>query len=116
MAHAWYATADVVTLSSDREGTPLRLIEAASAGRPMVAVAVGGVADVVADSVTGFVVPPSDEAAFADGLGRLVADADLRRRFGEAAPEHVAGYDSARLVDDLDRLYREVLSERAALG
>jgi Glycosyltransferase len=112
----WYAASDIVALSSDREGTPLALIEAACAGRPVVAVAVGGVADVVADGVTGFVVPPSDEAAFADALGRLVADSDLRRRFGEAAPEHAAGYDSARLVDDLDRLYREVLSERVTGG
>ena len=76
----WYAAADVVALSSDREGTPLALIEAASAA----------------------------------SLGRLVADADLRLRFGEAAPKRAARYDSARLVDDLDRLYREVLSEGTA--
>ncbi len=115
-AALWYTAADVVTLSSDREGTPLALIEAASAGRPVVAVAVGGVADVVADGVTGFVVPPLDEAAFADRLGRLVADADLRQRFGAAAPERAAVYDSARLADDLDRLYREVLTARRARG
>lgn len=112
-ASVWYAAADIVAMSSDREGTPLALIEAASAGRPVVAVDVGGVADIVVNGVTGFVVPPSDEAALAVGLGRLVADPDLRKRFGEAAPRHAAPYGSARLVDDLDSLYREVLSERA---
>lgn len=112
----WYAAADVVALSSDNEGTPLALIEAASAGRPVVAVDVGGVADVVIDGVTGFVVPPLDEAAFADALGRLVADPDLRRRFGDASPKQVMGFDAARLVDDLDKLYREVLADRVASG
>lgn len=109
----WYAAADVVALSSESEGTPLALIEAASAGRPAVAFDVGGVADVVADGVTGFVVPPLDEVGLANAITRLVGDADLRRRFGEAGQKQVVGFDAARLVDDLDRLYREVLAERA---
>jgi Glycosyltransferase len=107
----WYAAADIVALNSDREGTPLALIEAAFAGRPVVATDAGGVADIVADGITGFVVAPEDEMAFADRLGRLIVDADLRRRFGAAAHGHAAAYDSARMVDDLDQLYREGLVE-----
>ncbi len=109
---AWYAAADAVALTSDREGTPLALIEAAAAGRPAVAGDVGGVADVVLDGLTGFVVPADDETAFADRLGRLAVDPDLRRRLGEAAPERARAYAGERLVDDLDRLYRELLAER----
>ena len=109
---AWYAAADVVALTSDREGTPLALIEAAAAGRPVVAGDVGGVADVVIDGLTGFVVAPADEAAFADRLGRLAVDPELRQRLGQAAPDRARAYAGERLVDDLDRLYRELLAER----
>ena len=109
---AWYAAADAVVLTSDREGTPLALIEAAAAGRPVVAGDVGGVADVVLDGVTGFVVDPTDEAAFADRLGRLAVDPELRERLGRAAPGQARAFAGERLVDDLDRLYREILAER----
>ena len=109
---AWYAAADVVALTSDREGTPLALIEAAAAGRPVVAGDVGGVADVVIDGLTGFVVAPADEAAFADRLGRLAVDPELRQRLGQAAPDRARAFAGERLVDDLDRLYREILAER----
>jgi glycosyltransferase involved in cell wall biosynthesis len=107
----WYAAADVVALTSDREGTPLALIEAAAAARPVVATDVGGVADVVADGLTGFVVAADDMASFADRLIRLNADPDLREAMSRAAPGRAAGYGEERLVDDLDRLYRETLRE-----
>jgi Glycosyltransferase len=111
-APAWYAAADIVALSSDSEGTPLSLIEAATAGRAAVATDVGGVADVVVDGVTGIVVPCEDEAALAEALARLGNDASLRARLGAAAPERAVRYAAERLVDDLDSLYRHLLAER----
>ena len=108
----WYAAADIVALTSDSEGTPLSLIEAATAGRAAVATDVGGVADVVVDGVTGIVVPREDEAALAAALVRLGADPALRARLGAAAPQRAVGYAAERLVDDLDSLYRHVLAER----
>ena len=108
----WYAGTDVVALTSDREGTPLALIEAAAAGRPVVATDVGGVADVVADGSTGFVVPASSVDALADRLTQLALDPDLRRAMGREAPAHAIRYSADRLVSDLDRLYRDTLAER----
>jgi glycosyltransferase involved in cell wall biosynthesis len=108
----WYAAADIVALTSDREGTPLALIEAASAGRATVASDVGGVADIVVDGETGIVVPPDNETALADALVRLAGDADLRERLGRAAPGHARGFAAKRLIDDLDNLYRQALAER----
>jgi len=107
----WYASSDVIVLTSEREGTPLAVIEAAAAGRPVVAVDVGGVADVVADGISGFVVPADDMAAFADRLIRLASDRSVRERMGAAGPNHALRFDSRRLVDDLDRLYRDALAE-----
>ncbi len=106
----WYAAADVVALTSDREGTPLALIEAAAAGRPVVATDVGGVADVVVDGQTGFVVAADDVAAFADRIVRLVREPELRQAMGQDAPIHAQNYGAGRLVSDLDRLYRALLA------
>jgi glycosyltransferase involved in cell wall biosynthesis len=106
----WYAAADVVALTSEREGTPLALIEAAAAARPVVATDVGGVADVVADGRTGFIVAADDMAAFAERLLRLARDPELRARLAGQAPRQAAGFDADRLVGDLDRLYRETLA------
>jgi glycosyltransferase involved in cell wall biosynthesis len=114
-APGWYGASDVVVISSDNEGTPLTLIEAAAAGRPGVATAVGGVPDVVADGETGFVVPVEDEAAFADRLVRLALDPALTARLGAAAPARAARFGASRLVDDLERIYLDVLRERGRL-
>jgi glycosyltransferase involved in cell wall biosynthesis len=101
----WYAAADVVALSSDNEGTPLTLIEAAAAGRPVVATAVGGVLDIVSDGVTGFVVDPSDEEAFGRRLLELAVDPGLRARMARAAVSTAGRFSAARLVDDLEEVY-----------
>jgi glycosyltransferase involved in cell wall biosynthesis len=107
----WYAAADVVALTSDREGTPLALIEAAAAGRPVVATNVGGVADVVVDGQTGFVVAADDIEALAGRFIRLARDPDLRATMGRDAPARSQLYDAERLVSDLDGLYRACLAQ-----
>jgi glycosyltransferase involved in cell wall biosynthesis len=79
---------DVVVLTSDNEGVPLSLIEAASAGVPVVATDVGSVREIVEHDVTGFVV--RDERGLTDAVERLVNDASLRRTLGERAGAHIA--------------------------
>jgi len=108
----WYAAADMVTLTSDREGTPLALIEAAAAGRPVVAGDVGGVADIVVDGETGFVVAHDDVPAYAERIVRLASDPALRARMASAAPIRATAFSADRLVGDLDTLYHEALVER----
>ncbi len=110
-APSWYAAADLVALTSDREGTPLSLIEAAAASRPVLATDVGGVRDVVADGITGFLVAPHDRVGLAARLSSLLSDASVRATLGAAAFRAAARFDATRLVDDLDGLYREVLAE-----
>ena len=86
---------------------PLALIEAAAAGRPAVATAVGGVGDVVKDGVTGLLAPATDEQMLADAMFRLASDPDLRSRLGAAAPSAADGFGIERLVDDLERIYKK---------
>jgi glycosyltransferase involved in cell wall biosynthesis len=98
-------------LSSDNEGTPVALIEASAAGRPLVATDVGGVRDIVTPE-TGRLVAPHDPEAFAAALCELAGDPALRKQLGAAAREHVRGaFSSRRLLADIDRLYRG-LAER----
>ncbi len=108
-------TADVVVQTSDNEGTPVSLIEAAAAGRPTVTTDVGGSAAVVLEGRTGLVVARDDERAFAARVLELLEDADRRRILGAAAREHVlATFALDRLVDDLARLYHDALAGRRA--
>src|SRR5436190_2646336 len=107
----FYAAFDALILPSANEGTPVSAIEALAGGRPVVATDVGGVPDVVRDGVDGFLVEPGDVDAMADRLARLAADADLRRRMGEAGAESVhERYAVERLLDDVDALYRTLLT------
>ncbi|MDQ3632380.1 MAG: glycosyltransferase [Actinomycetota bacterium] len=107
--------ADVVVQTSDNEGTPVSLIEAAATGRPAVTTDVGGSAAVVLDGRTGHVVARADERAFATRVVELLETAETRRVLGTAAREHVlATFALDRLVDDLAGLYRDALAGRRA--
>jgi glycosyltransferase involved in cell wall biosynthesis len=108
------AEAQVVALTSRQEAAPMILAEAMAAGRPVVATRVGGVPDLVADSVTGFLVPPGDAGALAARLTRLFNDAALRREMGLQArqaagrfraPQVAAAY---RAVYELAKQIRRV--------
>ncbi len=109
----FYDAIDVLVLPSINEGTPVSVIEALAARRPAVATRVGGVPDVVRDGIDGFLVDADDVDALATRLAELAADPELRARMGEAGHARVIErYAVARLVDDVDRLYRELLAER----
>lgn len=105
-----YGAVDVVALTSLNEGSPVSLIEAMAAGLPVVATDVGGVSDVVADGRTGFLVPPRDEAALADMLGRCLALPDRGRGMGAAGRERAfARHDARRLITGIEELYSSLL-------
>jgi glycosyltransferase involved in cell wall biosynthesis len=109
----WYAICDAVVLTSASEGTPVTIIEALAAGRPVVATKVGGVPDVVDEGETGFLVRPRDTHALAERLEILARDPERRAAMGAAGRERVLErYAVDRLVDDVDRLYRELLASR----
>jgi glycosyltransferase involved in cell wall biosynthesis len=107
-----YAAADLVLLTSDNEGMPVRLIEAGMAGRPVVATDVGGVAEVVRDGETGLLAG-TDAAALGRCVLRLLDDDDLRLRMGRAARvETGRRFGSERLVADTADLYRRLAVRR----
>ena len=111
----WYAICDAVVLTSASEGTPVTIIEALAAGRPVVATKVGGVPDVVDEGETGFLVRPHDTHALAERLEILAGDPVRRRAMGELGRARMLErYAVGRLVDDVDALYRELLATTSA--
>src|SRR5438874_7596936 len=107
----FYAAFDALVLPSSNEGTPVSAIEALGAGRPVVATRVGGVPDVVQEGEDGFLVEPGATDDLADRLARLARDPELRERMGEQGRARVLPRCAVdRLVDDVDRLYRSLLS------
>jgi glycosyltransferase involved in cell wall biosynthesis len=106
------AAADVAVLSSDNEGTPVALIEAAAGARPAVSTRVGGVSDIVRPQ-SGVLVAAGDATAFGRELAALAADRELRERMGAAARAHVERrFRADRLVRDIDALYGDLLARR----
>ncbi len=81
------AAADLFVLSSNWEGHPLSVMEALSAGLPVVATAVGGVPEQVDEGVTGLLVPPDDCPALSQALLRLLNDSALRTEMGQHAQQ-----------------------------
>jgi glycosyltransferase involved in cell wall biosynthesis len=102
------AGAAIVVVPSRREGFGLAAAEAMAHGKPVVASAVGGLPDLVVDGETGLLVPPGDVEALRAALERLLADRDLRRRFGAAGRERAARLLARDTVTDaLLDVYRE---------
>jgi len=87
---SYYERAAVVCVPSRREGYGMVAREAMAYGRPVVATAVGGLADAVEDGVTGLLVPPRDPGALRAALERLLGDPELRRTLGAAARARAA--------------------------
>jgi glycosyltransferase involved in cell wall biosynthesis len=108
---AYLAFFDALILTSGNEGTPVVAIEALAAGRPVVSTAVGGVPDVVSHGEDGLLTEVGDIGALAEALAGLAADPALRTRMGERGRARtLERYAVSRLVDDVDELYRELLS------
>jgi glycosyltransferase involved in cell wall biosynthesis len=104
------ADLDIVVLSSRNEGTPLALIEALAAARPVVATDVGGVRQVVQDGETGWLCGPGDPDALAQRLRRAVSERDLATRLAAEGRRRVTErFGGARMVSDYLALYRQLL-------
>ena len=107
-----YAGLDIVALTSFNEGTPVSLIEAQAANKPVVSTAVGGIKDVVKENESALLCPTDDTDKFSAQLLLMVEDDVLRANMGANAYEFInAKYNYTRLVSDMTQLYDRLLSE-----
>ena len=104
---------DLIALTSLNEGTPVSLIEAQAAGKPIVSTRVGGIADVVLENKTALLSDINDEKSFSENLLQLVNDLSLRNKFSNAGKDFVmTKFSYHRLVNDMNNLYRELLDKK----
>jgi glycosyltransferase involved in cell wall biosynthesis len=112
---AVYGDLDVVVNASRNEGTPVALIEALAAARPVVATRVGGTPDLLGGGERGRLVPPGEPEALAEAVLETLDQSEAARRRAQAGREYVlARHSSDRLVRDVDALYRELRAAKKA--
>jgi glycosyltransferase involved in cell wall biosynthesis len=106
------ATMDVVVLTSQWEAMPMALLEAMAAGRPVVAPALPGLAEVIVDGATGYLVA-GDKPDLATAIVALIRDPGRRRAMGQRARQRVQErFDVGRMVEATARVYQEALAPR----
>jgi glycosyltransferase involved in cell wall biosynthesis len=109
-----YGDLDLVVNASRNEGTPVALIEALAASKPVVATRVGGTPDLLGDDTHGRLVPANDPEALAAAVLETLERAEAARCRALAGREHVLAHHGVdRLVRDVDALYRELRAQRA---
>lgn len=104
--------ADAVVLPSRAEGLSLFLLEALSAGRPVVATAAGGMVEIVSDGENGLLVPVGDPLALAAALRRLLTEKELARRLGDKARESSARFTVEAMLQRTLAVYESMVEER----
>ena len=88
----------------------MAIIEAMAMGKPVVATRVGGIAELVADGETGYLVPPGDAQAMAERLVRILGASDLCRSMGQSAQARARErYSAGQVAAQYRQVYRQML-------
>ena len=104
------AGSDIIALTSYNEGTPVSLIEAQAANKPIVSTNVGGIENVVIENQTALLCENNQLIQFSEALFRLIEDENLRNSMSEKGWNHVKDkFHYTRLVKDMENLYKELL-------
>jgi glycogen(starch) synthase len=109
-----YGCSDVFVLPSIQEGQGIVLLEAEALAKPVVAFDIGGVNEAVVNGETGLLAAPGSSVELADGLLKLLGDAELRRRMGSAGRRFVQeNFTWTICAQKMLSVYRDVLSPMA---
>lgn len=102
--------ADCYALPSTTEGLPLSLLEAMAAGLPVVASAVGGIPEAMADPPCGILFPSGNVELVVDALRRLAKDASFRRLCAERARARASAFSLELMADQYGSVYHSILT------
>ena len=97
---------DVFVMSSDYEGLPLSVMEAMSAGLPVVSTRAGGVPNLLEEGANAFMVDVGDCSALADRICRIARSPETRQAFGARSRELSAAFDVREMVRQYETLYQ----------
>jgi glycosyltransferase involved in cell wall biosynthesis len=109
-ARALMGAADAIVLPSHWEGLPLTALEALASGTPLVATAVRGLRDLVADGRDALLVPPDDPRALAEALRRVLDDDGLAARLAKHGREVDGAGSEQRMVDEFLAVYEKLVA------
>lgn len=109
----YYSAADVVVVPSHYESFGMVALEAMACGTPVVASQVGGLAFLVQDGITGFVIPDGEPEILGNRLKEIILNADLRDRLGQQAHLLAQSYSWERIAGEIRSVYLEVLNPPA---
>ncbi|MBU1318339.1 MAG: glycosyltransferase family 4 protein [candidate division Zixibacteria bacterium] len=103
---------DIFVVSSYHEGIPVSVLEAMSLEKAVVSTEVGGMREIIQDSVSGILVPPGSSDAIAEACLRILTDSDLRARIEAGATARIGEEFSAEIQRDrMLKLYHEVMNQ-----
>ena len=103
---------DLVVLASLHEGLPNAVMEAMTAGVPVVATAVGGTKELITDGQTGYLVPPANPAALGERIASTLANKDESRRLALRGLEYVKDiFGMNKMIESVETLYQELMNE-----
>lgn len=106
----YLSAADLLVSSSSSESFPLNVLEAMAMQLPIVTTAVGGVAEIVEEGVTGILVPPKNHRALADGMAALLDEPQKRQQMGARGRDRVKSFFSlTTYVEQMQIEYRNLL-------
>ena len=111
----FYAAADVCVMPSYSESFGLVALEAQACGCPVVASGVSGLRSVVRDEVSGYLIDEHDPAAYAERIGRLLADRELAQQMGRRGSLLAQRFSWKRTADRLEELFGTVVERNQAL-
>jgi glycosyltransferase involved in cell wall biosynthesis len=108
----------IYVLPSFAEGVPISVLEAMSAGLPIVSTTVGGIPDVVTAGEDGLLIAPGDVVALASAICALLENEDLRNRLGRNAHARFQReFSMSSVLPRLESIYRELeVSPRQAIA
>ncbi len=106
------AGCEFMVLPSKYELQGIVLLEAMTQGKPVIATNVGGIPDFVKDGINGFLINYGDIEALADRMLVLLTNEELRKRMGENAKITAKGYHWDKIIDEYEKLYKEVLMNK----
>ncbi len=105
----YYSAAEVVVMPSHYESFGMVALEAMACGTPVVASQVGGLAFLVRDGVTGFVVPGNDVQTLAKRLVELIKNKELRDKLGSNSSEYAQLYAWENISEKMIEVYHQIL-------
>jgi len=104
---------DVLLLPSFWEGFGIVLIEAMAAGKPAISTDTSSMPEIIVDGQTGYIVPPGDAEALAERTIRLLRDATLREKFGQASRQRVSEkFMHQHMIEEVENLFQREINKR----